>query len=252
MKQTMYKVFFSRVRVRGLARALAPLGLVVGMWAAGTLRADAQTAYSALKVAAGRVGRDSQNRVLQVSGKAGKPEPVVWQILVENPGASSGDGQQLDVRAGKVAALRSLHLSLPRLNLSQIQIDSDGVFSVSNGEAVRSGVSFDRLDYTLSVDASLGRPVWRVELWDGPANRVGSLKIAADTAQILERSRELALTEAQKRAARWSKPGEPYRSVPDFFHRLGKRAEKTGWQFKNWANGYGWTADPNPPPPSGR
>lgn len=249
MKQTLFGLLTFRERVRMRARVFA---LAAGMLAVVVPRADADTAYSALKVAAARVGRDSQNRVLQVSGRAGRPEPVVWQILLENPGAASGDGQQLDVRAGKVSSLRSMHLSLPRLNLSQVQIDSDGVFSITNAEAVRSGVSFDRLDYTLAVDSFVGRPVWSVELFDGPVNRVGSLRIAADTAQILERSRELALTEEQKRAARWSKPGEPYRSVPDFFHRFGKRAEKTGWQFKNWANGYGWTADPNPPPPTVR
>jgi hypothetical protein len=113
-------------------------------------------------------------------------------------------------------------------------------------------VSFDRLDYTLSVDPAAGRPVWRVELFDGPTRLAGYLKIAGDTAQVIERSRELALTEEQKRSARWSKPGESYRSVPDFFHRFGKRAEKTGWQLKNWANGYGWTPNPNPPPPDVR
>jgi hypothetical protein len=145
-----------------------------------------------------------------------------------------------------------MHLSLSRLSLNLIQIDSDGVFAIANTEGIRTGVTFDRLDYALSVDPAFGRPVWRVDLLDGPARRVGFLKIAGDTAQIIERSPELALTEGQKRAARWSKPGEPYRSVPDFFHRFGKRAEKTGWQLKNWANGYGWTADPNPPAPDVR
>jgi hypothetical protein len=228
------------------------LGVFLGLMSAGAPSLSAQTAYSALKVASGRVGKDSQNRVLQVSGRAGRPEPSVWQITVENPGSSLGDGQQLDVRAGKIAGLRPMHLSLPRMNLTMIQIDSDGVLAIANSEGVRSGVSFDRLDYTLSVDPMIGRPVWRVDLWDGPSLRVGWLKIAADSAQVIGRSRELELTEAQKRAARWSKPGEPYRSVPDFFHRFGKRAEKTGWQLKNWANGYGWTADPNPPPPDMR
>lgn len=241
-----------KVNCKPCSFSASALGAGLMLWAAGVQPAGAETAYSALKAAAGRVGRDSQNRVLEVNGRGGRPEPGIWHILVENPGRPSGDGQQLDIRSGKVSGLRPLHLSLDRLNLSLIQIDSDGVFAIANTEAIRTGVSFDRLNYTLSVDSTYGRPVWRVELLDGPVNRVGMLKIAADTAQIVERSPELALTESQKRAARWSKPGEEFRSVPDFFHRMGKRAEKTGWQLKNWANGYGWTADPNPPPPNVR
>jgi hypothetical protein len=241
-----------------LWRSLRPLcagtavGFAFGIMSGSGGALGAETAYSALKVAAARVGRDSQNRVLEVRGRSGIPQPAIWQITIENPQSRIGDGQQLDVRSGKIASLRPMHLSLPRLSLNQIQIDSDGVFSIVNAEGIRSGVGFDRIDYVLSVDPVLGRPVWGVDLLDGPLRKVGHLKIAGDTAQVLERSPELALTEAQKRAARWSKPGEPYRSVPDFFHRFGKRAEKTGWQLKNWANGYGWTADPNPPPPNVR
>jgi hypothetical protein len=59
----------------------------------------------------------------------------------------------------------------------------------------------------------------------------------------------MALTEEQKRETRWSKAGQPYKSVPDFFHRAGKRMEKTGYKLKNWANGYGWTDEVDPAVP---
>ncbi len=210
------------------------------------------TAYDALKVAAGKLGRDSQNRVLEVAGSGGRPQPAIWQITVEDaPGRSGAAGmQQLDVRSGAVVAQRRLAVSGARLNLTAIQIDSDGVFSVANAEAIRAGVSFDRLNYRLNADNQAGIPVWRVELFDGPSHRVGSLKISADSAQVIELSPELALTEEQKRELRWSKPGEKYKSVPDFFHRIGKRAENTGYKLKNWANGYGWTDERDPLPPS--
>ncbi len=224
---------------------------LIAVWSATALFASG-TAYDALKVAAGKLGRDSQNRVLEVVGSGGKPQPAMWQITVEDaPGRSGAAGvQQVDVRAGSVIAQRRLAVSGTRLNLTAIQIDSDGVFSVANAEAIRAGVSFDRLNYRLNADNQAGIPVWRVELFDGPSHRVGSLKISADSAQVIELSPELALTEEQKRELRWSKPGEKYKSVPDFFHRMGKRAENTGYKLKNWANGYGWTDERDPLPPN--
>ena len=220
------------------------------IWTGPTLVAG-ETAYDALKVAAGKLGRDSQNRVVEVAGTSGRPQPLVWQITIEEASGRSGPAgsQQVDVRGGAVVGQRRVASSGVRLNLTAIQIDSDGVFSVANAEAVRAGVSFDRLNYRLNADNQAGIPVWKVELLDGPSHKVGALKISADSAQIIELSPELALTEEQKRELRWSKPGEKYKSIPDFFHRIGKRAENTGYKLKNWANGYGWTEDRNPPAP---
>ncbi len=210
----------------------------------------ADTAYSALRVASTKVGRDSQNRVIELSGKGGSPQPFIWRVVVADSGNGNGC-QEVEVQRGRIVGQRRLAFAPAgaRLSLSAIQLDSDGVFTVANGEAIRAGVTFDRLDYTLTSNNQAGLPMWKVDLFDGPSNKTGSLKIAADTAAVLERSPELALTEEQKRAARWSKPGQEYRSVPDFFHRMWKRTEKTGYKLKNWANGYGWTADQNPPIP---
>jgi hypothetical protein len=233
-----------------LLRSVVKGYCLIAVWSSTAVFA-AETAYDALKVAAAKLGRDSQNRVLEVVGSGGRPQPSLWQITVEDaPGRSGAAGvQQVDVRAGSVVAQRKMGVSGTRLNLIAIQIDSDGVFSVANTEAIRAGVSFDRLNYRLNADNQAGIPVWKVELFDGPAHRVGSLKISADSAQVIELSPELALTEEQKRELRWSKPGEKYKSVPDFFHRIGKRAENTGYKLKNWANGYGWTDERNPLPP---
>lgn len=209
-----------------------------------------ETAYDALRAASARVGRDAQNRVLEMRGKSGQPQPVIWRVAVAEDGARGGV-QEVDVQRGRVVGVKRMSVAPVgvRLNLSAIQLDSDGAFNVANGEAIRAGVSYDRLNYTLSADNQAGIPVWSVELLDGPSTRVGALKISADSGNVIERSQELALTEDQKREARWSKPGEPYKSVPDFFHRAGKRTEKTAYKLKNWANGYGWTAEKEPPVP---
>ena len=210
----------------------------------------ADTAYDALRAASAKVGKDAQNRVVELSGKSGRPQPFVWRVVGAEEGGRGGV-QEVDVQRGKVVGQKRMAVAPPgaRMNLGAIQLDSDGVFSVANGEAIRAGVSFDRLNYTLSSDNQAGLPVWSVEFLDGPSQRVGSLKISADSGVVIERSGEMALSEEQKREARWSKVGEPYKSVPDFFHRAGKSMEKTGYKLKNWANGYGWTEETNPPVP---
>ncbi|RFC43693.1 MAG: hypothetical protein DVB28_001381 [Verrucomicrobia bacterium] len=208
------------------------------------------TAYDALRAASAKVGKDAQNRIVELSGLSGRPQPFVWKVVVAEEGGRGGV-QEVDVQRGKVVGQRRLPNAPAgaRMNLGAIQLDSDGVFSVANGEAIRAGVSFDRLNYTLNSNNQAGLPVWSVDFFDGPSRRVGSLKVSADSGTVVERSPEMVLTEEQKREARWSKVGEPYRSVPDFFHRAGKSVEKTGYKLKNWANGYGWTEETNPPVP---
>ncbi len=207
------------------------------------------TAYNALRAACIGQGRDAQNRVIELSGMQGKPQPGVWKVTLED---SKGGIIELDVQGNRVVGKRSSSIrpSGSKLNISVIQLDSDGVFSIANDEAVKAGVGFDRVNYTLTAANQSGLPTWTVELFDGPVNRVGTLKIGADNAFILERSPELAVSESQKRDRRWSKPGEPVKSVPDAFHRFGLFGKSTGYKLKNWANGYGWTDDKNPTPPS--
>ncbi|MEK0445854.1 MAG: hypothetical protein RLZZ399_1175 [Verrucomicrobiota bacterium] len=218
----------------------------------GAINANAaETAYSALKVACAALGKDAQSRVVEVSGQAGRPQPLVWKITVEDTGARGGL-TEVEVQKGRVVSQRRpvSRTTGARLNLSALQLDSDGVFSVANAEAIRAGASFDRLNYNLTAANQAGLPTWSVELFSGPSQRIGTLKIAADNALVLERSPELVLSDEEKRAARWSKPGEELRSVPDAFHRFGLFSKSTAYKLKNWANGYGWTDEKNPPAPS--
>ncbi|NBV85540.1 MAG: hypothetical protein EBS01_04595 [Verrucomicrobia bacterium] len=239
----------------GRSAALRFVKLLAGAYVVSTLGAGAavagDTAYDALRVACAKAGKDAQSRIVLISGTSGKPQPAVWRVVLEEGGAKAAT-QEYDVQRDKVVGIRRASASFPpgsRLNLASIQLDSDGVFTIANNEALRANVSFDRLDYVLSTGSPGGSPAWKVELFDGPSVRVGLLRIAADTGVIIERSRELTVTEEEKREARWSKPGQPYRSVPDFFHRAWKSTEKTGYKLKNWANGYGWTAERDPAPP---
>lgn len=224
-------------------------GSVLGMSAVSSVGAD--TAYVALRTLCLSQGKDAQNRILEVKGVAGKPQPTVWQIVLEERGGRGGS-ELFEVQQGRVGQKRA---TAPRkeggarLNLNVVQLDSDGAFQVANEEATRAGVAFDRLTYTLASSNQAGLPTWTVELFEGAATRVGFLKIAADNALVLERSPELAMTDDQKRESRWSKPGEPLKSVPDAFHRFGRFSRSTGVKLKNWASGYGWTDERDAAPP---
>jgi hypothetical protein len=203
------------------------------------------TAYDALRAVGSRFGTESQTRLLEISGKGGRPQPGLWQVQIEDP-AGKGGPLQVNVQRGVVVGQNSAAggMQAGRLNLALIQLDSDGVFAIANTEAIRCEISFDRLNYVLRLES--GFPVWRVELLDGPTKMVGYLKIAADTGNVIERSPQLALSEEDRKDSKWSKPGEKFKSVADFFHRAGKKVERTGYQLRNWANGDGWTDAKNP------
>jgi hypothetical protein len=219
--------------------------IVLGLSTCPMVALAGDTAYDALRGVGAKFGADFQNRVVEISGREGRPQPATWQVQVED---SPGKGGQLrvNVQRGTVVGQNRAQGTGPigRLNLAMIQLDSDGAFAIANTEALRCEISFDRLNYSLKLEG--GFPVWRVELLDGPATMVGSLKIAADTGKVIERSPQLAMSEDDRKESKWSKPGEKFKSVSDFFHRGYKKVERTGYQLRNWANGDGWTDAKNP------
>ncbi len=155
------------------------------------------------------------------------------------------------------------------MNFNQLNLDSEGAFTIANQEAQKVGVPFDRVDYVLKSGTGGGAPVWEMELFNGNSGRTGSLTIAADNGAVLhkqldQRSRggredgRTFLDEQDRRNGNrpgddrgddrrapdgdgggYSQPGESFRSVPDFFHRLGNRFKKRGHQLENFFTGKG-------------
>ena len=221
------------------------LSAVAALLSSSVIALAGDTAYDALRAASARLGADAQNRLVEISGKGGRPQPALWQVQLEDP-SGRGAQVQLNVQRGVVVGQdKGAGTGTGgRLNISAIQLDSDGAFAIANNEAIRCDISFDRLNYVLKLEGRI--PVWRIELLDGPSSLVGTLKIAADTGTVIERSPQLALSEDDRMDAKWSKPGERFKSVADFFHRTGKKIGRTGYQLRNWANGDGWTDAKNP------
>jgi hypothetical protein len=241
--------------IMGLMKSALLLGLV--LLPLGALQA-ADTAYSALRVIGKRDGQDILNHIVEVRGHAGSPQPAGWTIVIDDPHARAGV-REVEVERGKVASERTptSHGVGSPMNFNQLNLDSEGAFTIANQEAQKANVPFDHVDYVLKAGTGGGAPVWEMDLYDGKSGRVGAVEVAADSGTILRRQLDAHRPDddhaylddhhnppppPRSSGGRdddpgFSQSGEPFRSVPDFFHRLGKRFEKRGHQLENFFTG---------------
>lgn len=226
-------------------------------FAAACVAQAADTAYSALRVVGKREGQETLNRVLELRGLRGAPDPQVWKIVLDEPRARGGV-RELEVQKGKIIGERTPtagNLGRP-MNFNQLNLDSEGAFTVANQEAQKANVPFDRVDYTLKSGTNGGAPVWELELFDSRAGRVGMITIAADSGTVLNRELDRGrLAGNNDRDYLEGDPGsrrpsdqvereyERERSsgssggLPGFLNRVGRHFEKRGRQIENFFTG---------------
>ena len=221
--------------------------------------ADSDTAYKALRVFGKKYGDASLNRVIELRGRSGVPQPAVWKTVAADATARGGV-VEVEVQRGKIISERTPTIraggSTP-MNFNQLNLDSDGAFTIANQEMEKQKIPFDHVDYVLRSPGGNTPPVWFLELFDGPTGRVSTLEIAADTGALLNSQRGATPMpdysgdreflhngpgptyrgRVVENDNRHSRPGEPFRGVGDFFHRLSKRVEKRGDQLKNFFTG---------------
>ena len=149
------------------------LGLVLLPF--GVLHA-ADTAYSALRVLGKRDGQDVLNRVVEVRGHDGTPQPSVWKIILEDPRARGGV-REVEVQRGKIVSERTptSHGLGGSMNFNQLNLDSEGAFTIADQEAQKANVIFSTVDYVLKSGTNGGPPLWDLELSDGKTGHVLSL-----------------------------------------------------------------------------
>ena len=161
----------------------ALFAIAVTTWADGT-------AYTALRVVGRSQGKDAINRVVELRGRSGSPQPAVWKVTLDEPRARGGV-RELDVQRGKIISERTPAAARAPgspMNFSQLNLDSDGAFTVANQEAQKGGIPFDHVDYTLRSGTGGGAPVWQLELSDTKLGRAGTIDIAADTGAVLSQN----------------------------------------------------------------
>ncbi len=215
----------------------------------------ADSAYTALRIMAKERGESALNQVVELRGRQGKPTPDVWRITLRDP-AARGGLREVEIQRGKIISQRtpvSRPMGAP-VNLNQLNLDSDGVFTIVNQETDKVGVVFDRIDFVLRSGTRDGAPVWTTELFTAESGRAGLLEISADSGTILRKELERApgrdLTQNDRdflnedpgavRSDRDAVDDEgdpafrPGERISRFFGKVEQRFKKRGKQFESF------------------
>ncbi len=152
---------------------------------------DNPTAYTALRLVSKALGRDALDRVVEVAGRDGVPQPFLWKIVLKE-GAGS---REVDVAGGKITAQRPLERppsSSAPVRLADLNLDSSGAFDAVDAQARKVKLRYDSLSYVLRVSAESGKPVWTVNLLDKDGSEVGTSRLAANDGSTLSTDGRLA------------------------------------------------------------
>jgi len=222
------------------------------------------TAYKALRTIGTQRGEKALNQVIAISGQSGRPQPVDWRVVLEDPTARGGV-RELDIVSGQISSERtpvrpSQTRSRP-IDLTKLNLDSDGAFRAAEQEASRKQVGFDSVNYQLAADGATGQPIWTLEIFDYEQRPVGTVKIAAsngtlvssgnwvpqqgdvDAQQRQRHSVDGALVGSPTSGSRNSGPPADYRQPEDQDRKYdsadGDSAEQPGGTVGERANRYG-------------
>jgi hypothetical protein len=146
------------------------------------------TAYKALRAVGSQRGEKALSQVIAIVGQSGRPQPVAWRVTLDDPAARGGE-REFDIVSGQISSertpVRSPASGLAPIDLTKLNLDSDGAFRTAETEASRNQVGFDNVNYRLSVDRASGQPVWTVEMFDYEQRPVGIVRIAAGNGTLL-------------------------------------------------------------------
>jgi len=191
------------------------------------------TAYEALRVVGGELGRDALHQIVLITGTKGDPQPEKWKIVVEDP---QGRGvRELQIADGKIdsddEAERDLAGSTEgaTIDVSRLNLDSSGAYAVASHTAEASHTSFATADYTLRTD-DRGEPMWIVTLRNRSSHPVGTIYIGG-TRGIVRRTEGMfagATMEDVENDYDSDEGSGPFRGVKrrikDTFHRTQEEA----------------------------
>jgi hypothetical protein len=145
----------------------------------------AETAYNALRVVGKQNGADVLNRVVEVRGRSGTPNPSSWKIVLNDPGARGGI-RELEVQGGKIISERTpvTRSTGTPIDFNQLNLDSEGALTVVNQETQKARLSFDRIDYILQAGSA--GPQWHLELYEH-GEKIGYLDVSAESGNVVHR-----------------------------------------------------------------
>jgi hypothetical protein len=149
----------------------------------------AGTAYDALRVIEKARGGAVMDRVIEVRGAKGAPQPRTWKVVVLDDGTPNGV-REFDVQGTTIAAERTPQAigGGEPMNMSQLNLDSDGAHTVAEREAKKNGFAYDHVSYLLHGGARGGAPTWEIRLADEQNGNVAVLTMGAESGKLLNSS----------------------------------------------------------------
>jgi hypothetical protein len=140
------------------------------------------SAYEALRVVGGQLGRDALNHVVSITGVRGDPQPEKWKIILEDPNGRGA--REVQVADERITSDRSPSRRAAgstegaMIDMARLNLDSTGAYAVASHTAEKSHTSFATADYTLRTDER-GEPTWIVTLLSTSSRPVGTIYIGA-------------------------------------------------------------------------
>jgi hypothetical protein len=145
------------------------------------------TAYEALRVVGSEFGRDALQQIVSIRGTKGDPQPEKWKIVVEDP--QGGGVRELQVADGKIDSDDEADSDVAgstegaTIDVSRLNLDSSGAYTVASHTAEASHISFATADYTLRTD-DRGEPMWIVTLRNRSSRPIGTIYIGGTSGTV--------------------------------------------------------------------
>jgi hypothetical protein len=146
------------------------------------------TAYAALRTVGSSRGEKVLSQLLAVSGEGSGAQPARWKICIDDP-AARGGVRELEVSGNQITSertpVKSEWAGGKDMDLAHLNLDSDGAYQVATQEAKNKGIELSKVQFQLAVDRDTGKPGWTVQMTDAKDQRVGAMKINADSGTIV-------------------------------------------------------------------
>jgi hypothetical protein len=146
------------------------------------------TAYAALRTVGSSRGEKVLKQVLAISGEGSGAQPTHWKVWIDDPGARGGV-RELEVSGDQITSertpVKSEWAGGKDMDLAHLNLDSDGAYQVATQEARTKGIEFSKVQFQLAADRETGKPGWTVQMADAKDQRVGAIKVNADSGTIV-------------------------------------------------------------------
>ena len=167
---------------------ISALGLILP-FASVPAQEDSISAITGLQQISQRYGLSPEERIVEMRGAEGQPQPEEWWIVVYSPSSAFNLHTYWTdrTRVADEGANEEFYPDIvPRgfIDRQKLQVDSTAAFRTLDAEARRAGVGFDSINYRLRCREGSDEPVWEVTAIDGEGYKVGRVHLSGATGEV--------------------------------------------------------------------